>query len=184
MTKKVILSALFVVLAFALVWAGDAKKGTMDPKMMEQFKAEAMKCAVCKNMVGSMEQLMPVTKMEVIKLDNGMAMTGTITDPKLVATYHGLCDKWSAGFATAVQMTDDQAKTDLCEHCRSMRGVVKAGAQASYGKTETGDLLVFSSSDPAVQAKISDFHALCVTMMAEMDGSKEIKPATTEKKKY
>ena len=180
MTKKVISAALFVVLAFALVWAGDKK--TAANAQMEQWKAEAMKCAVCKNMVGSMEQLMPVTKMECVKLDNGMAMTGTITDPKLVATYHGLCDKWSAGFATAVQMADDQAKTDLCQHCQSMRGVVKAGAQASYGKTETGDLLVFSSNDPAVQAKISDLHAQCVTMMSQMEAPKETK--ATEKKKY
>lgn len=182
MTKKVILTALFVVLAFALVWAGD-KKAAANPQM-EQWKAEAAKCAVCKNMVSSMEQLMPVMKMEMVKLDNGMAMTGTITDSKQVANYHGLCDKWSGAMATAMQMNDEQAKTDLCQHCQSMRGVVKAGAQMSYGKTKNGDLLVYSSNDPAVQAKISDFHAQCVAMMSEMEGSKEAKPATTEKKKY
>ncbi|HLG94214.1 MAG TPA: hypothetical protein VI546_05200 [candidate division Zixibacteria bacterium] len=182
MTKKVISAALFFVLAFAFVWAGDAKKGTMDPKMIEQMKAEMMKCAVCKNMVGTAEQIFPVMKMEVVKLDNGMAMTGTITDPKQVATYHALCDKWSAGFATAVQMADDKATTDLCQHCQMMRGVVKAGAQTSYGKTETGDLLVFSSNDPAVQAKISDLHAQCVAMMSQMEMPKE--KTSAEKKKY
>ena len=182
MTKKVISAALFVVLAFAFVWAGDAKKGTMAPKMMEQMKAEMMKCAVCKNMAGSMEKLMPAMRMEAVKLDNGMALMGKVTDPKMLATYHGVCDQWSAGFATAMQMADDKAATDLCQHCQMMRGVVKAGAQASYGKTETGDLLVFSSSDPAVQAKISDLHAQCVTMMSQMEAPKETK--ATEKKKY
>src|SRR5574339_449721 len=108
MTKKVMLTALFVVLAFALVWAGD-KKTASDPQM-EQWKAEAMKCAVCKNMVGTMDQLMPVMKMEVVKLHNRMAMTGAITDPKTLATYHGVCAQWSAGFAGAVQMTEEKAK--------------------------------------------------------------------------
>ncbi len=180
MTKKVMLTALFVVLAFALVWAGD-KKAASNPQM-EEWKAEMMKCAVCKNMAGSMEKLMPAMKMEVVKLDNGMAMTGAITDAKMLATYHGVCDQWSAGFASAVQMTDEKAKTDLCQHCQSMRGVVKAGAQASYGKTKNGDLLVFSSNDPAVQAKISDFHGQCVAMMSQMEAPKETK--STEKKKY
>ncbi|MCI0406382.1 MAG: hypothetical protein L0Y74_09155 [candidate division Zixibacteria bacterium] len=180
MTKKVILTALFVVLAFALLWAGD-KKAAPNPQM-EQWKAEAMKCAVCKNMVGSMEQLMPVMKMEVVKLDNGMAMTGSITDPKQVGTYHGVCDQWSGAFAAATQMADDKAKTDLCQHCQSMRGVVKAGAQASYGKTKTGDLLVFSSNDPAVQAQIGTLYDQCVAMMSQMEMPKETK--STEKKKY
>ncbi|HLG93738.1 MAG TPA: hypothetical protein VI546_02785 [candidate division Zixibacteria bacterium] len=180
MTKKVIMTALLVVLAFALVWAGD-KKAASNPQM-EQWKAEAAKCAICKNMVGTMDVLMPVMKMEVVKLDNGMAMTGTITDPKLLTTYHGVCDQWSAGFTAATQMADDKATTDLCQHCQAMRGVVKAGAQASYGKTKNGDLLVFSSNDPAVQAKISDFHAQCVAMMSEMEAPKDTK--STEKKKY
>jgi hypothetical protein len=182
MTKKVMLTALFIVLAFALVWAGDAKKGKMDPKMMEQMKAEMMKCAVCKNMAGSMEQLMPVMKMEVVKLDNGMAMTGSVTNPKMVTTYHGLCDQWSGAMASVMQMADDKAKTDLCQHCQGMRGVVKAGAQMSYGKTQTGDLLVFSSNDPAVQVQIATLHDQCVTMMSQMEMPKENK--STEKKKY
>ena len=180
MTKKVTLTALFTFLAFALLWAGD-KKAAPNPQM-EQWKAEAMKCAVCKNMVGSMEQLMPAMKMEVVKLDNGMAMTGAVTDPKLVATYHGVCDQWGGAMATAVQLADDKAKTDLCQHCQSMRGVVKAGAQMSYGKTQNGDMLVFSSNDPAVQAKISDFHSQCVSMMSQMEMPKE--KTSVEKKKY
>lgn len=181
MTKKVMLTALFVVLAFAFVWAGD-KKAAPNPQM-EQWKAEAMKCAVCKNMVGSMDQLMPVMKMEVVKLDNGMAMTGAITDSKMLATYHGVCDQWNGAMVTAMQMNDEQAKSDLCQHCQSMRGVVKAGAQMSYGKTKNGDLLVFSSSDPAVQAHIGTFYNQCVSMMAEME-KPATTPATTEKKKY
>jgi len=180
MAKKVLTLALFVILAFAPVWAGD-KKATTNPQM-EQWKAEAAKCAVCKNMVGTMDVLMPVMKMEVVKLDNGMAMTGAITDPKLVATYHGVCDQWGGAMAAALQMNDEKAKTDLCQICQEMRGVVKAGAQMSYGKTKKGDLLVFSSNDPAVQSQIAAHYDKCVAMMSQMEAPKENKSA--EKKKY
>jgi len=180
MTKRVMLLALFVILAFALVWAGDKKAATTP--QMEQMKAEMMKCAVCKSMAGQMEQLMPAMKMEVVKLDNGMAMMGTVTNPKMVATYHGVCDQWSEAFAAGMQTTDDKAKTDLCQHCQGMRGVMKAGAQMSYGKTENGDLLVFSSNDPAVKAHIGTLYDQCVTMMSQMEMPKE--KTSAEKKKY
>ncbi|HJW30821.1 MAG TPA: hypothetical protein VJ508_16415, partial [Saprospiraceae bacterium] len=89
MTKKVLAVALFVVLAFALVWAGDAKKGMTGNAQMEQMKAEMMKCAVCKNMAMHMDEIGPMG-MEAVQLNDGLAMRHWVksSDPKKIAAFH------------------------------------------------------------------------------------------------
>lgn len=169
MTKKVLYAALFVVLAFALVWAGDpAKKGMTGNAQMEMMKAEMMKCAVCSKMAPKMDAIGP-TKMEAVKLDNGMAVIHTVANSKNVAAFHATCDEMSKAGEACMTMTDEQAKTDLCEFCQGMRSAMKAGAQMSKGHTKKGGMMVLTSSDPAVQAQLSTLHEKCAMMAASMD---------------
>ncbi len=179
MIKKVLYAALFVVLAFSLAFAGDpAKKMAAGNAQMEMMKAEMMKCAVCKNMA----EVMPVIKPEAVKLDNGMAIVDRVTDPKMVGAFHAACDKMGAVGATMTTMTDEQAKTDLCEFCQGVRATMKAGAQMSHGKTKNGGMMVLTSTDPAVQAQLATLHEKCATMMSQMDMPME--KTSAEKKKY
>jgi hypothetical protein len=169
--KSRILSALVILAIAGTAFAGDAPSQKPEMKkaeMMQMMKAEMQKCAVCNNMAAHLDELMPVMKMEVVKLNNGMAMIHTITDPAKVAAFQAVCDDMNKAGATAVTMTDEEAKTKLCSSCQEMRNLVKAGAQMSMGKTQSGDIMMLTSSDPAVQAKIADFHTKCAMMMSQM----------------
>jgi|GEM_PF-2186128 len=168
MTKKVLALALFVILAFALVWAGDAKKGMTGNSQMEMMKAEMMKCAVCSKMAPQMDAIGPM-KMEAVKLDNGLAIIHTVVNSKNVATFHSTCDEMSKAGEACMTMTDEQAKTDLCQFCQEMRSAMKAGAQMSKGHTKKGGMMVLTSSDPAVQAQLSTLHEKCAMMAASME---------------
>jgi len=180
MTKKVLALALFVILTFALVWAGTDKKATTNPQM-EMMKAEMMKCAVCSKMVPQMDAIGPM-KMEAVQLNNGLAVIHTVANSKNVATFHATCDEMSKAGEACMTMTDEQAKTDLCTFCQDMRSAMKAGAQMSKGHTKKGGMMVLTSSDPAVQAQLSTLHEKCVMMAASMEPPATKTTATTEKK--
>ena len=172
MTKKVLITALFVVLAFALIWAGaPTQKGmtTTNPQM-EMMKTEMMKCAVCKNMAMHMDEIGPMG-MEAVKLNDGSAITHWVksTDPKKIAAFHTACTATSTAGEACMQMTDEQAKTDLCQFCQGMRTAMKAGAHMSQGETKKGSMMVLTSSDPAVLAQITTLHEMCAAWAAQMD---------------
>ena len=184
MTKKVLTAALFVLLAFALVWASDTKKGMTGNAQMEQMKVEMMKCAVCKNMAMQMDA-MGQCGMEVTALNDGMAMRHWVKsdDAKKIAAFHTGAAAYSKAGEACMTMTDEQAKTDLCPFCQDMRSAMKAGAKMSYGTTKKGDLMVITSLEPAVQAQITALRQQCEQWAASM----EAPPATdgkTSAKKY
>ncbi len=182
MTKKVLTAALFVVLAFALVWAGTpAKTGMTGNPQMEMMKAEMMKCAVCKNMAMHMDEIGPM-KMEAVQLNNGVAIIHTVVNSKNVATFHATCDEMSKAGEACMTMTDEQAKTDLCPFCQDMRSAMKAGAQMSKGHTKKGGMMVLTSSDPAVQAQLTTLQQKCAMMAASMETPATKTTATTGKK--
>ena len=184
MTKKVLALALFVILAFALVWAGTpAKTGMTGNAQMEQMKTEAMKCAVCKNMAMHMDEIGPMG-FEAVQLNDGMAMRHWVksSDPKKLAAFHAASDATSQAGEACVTMTDEQAKTDLCPLCQDTRSAMKAGAHMSKGMTKNGCMMVLTSSDPAVQAQLTALQQKCVMMAASMDMPME--KTTAEKKKY
>ncbi|HLG94213.1 MAG TPA: hypothetical protein VI546_05195 [candidate division Zixibacteria bacterium] len=181
MTKKVMLLALFVVLAFAFVWAGD-KKATTNAQM-DAMKAEMMKCAVCKNMAMQMDAMGPCA-MEVTTLNDGMAMRHWVKseDAKKIAAFHTGAAACSKAGQACMTMTDEQAKTDLCPFCQDMRSAMKAGAKMSYGTTKKGDLMVITSPEPTVQAQITNLRQQCEQWAASMEAPPATTTATTEKK--
>ncbi len=171
MTKKVLAVALFVILAFALVWAGTpAKTGMTGNTQMETMKAEMMKCAVCKNMAMHMDEIGPMGT-EAVQLNDGMAMRHWVksSDPKKIAAFQAACDATGKAGEACLQMTDEQAKTDLCPFCQDMRSAMKAGAHMSKGMTRNGSMMVLTSSDPAVQAQLTALQQKCAMMAAQMD---------------
>ncbi len=168
MTKKVLTAALFVVLAFALVWAGDKKAA--NTAQMDAMKAEMMKCAVCKNVAMNMDEIGPMG-MEAAKLNDGLAIRHWVksADAKKVAAFHTACNAANQAGQTTLSWTDEQAKTDLCQFCQDMRTAMKAGAHMSYGDTKNGSMMILTSSDPAVQAQLGTLHEKCAMMAASMD---------------
>jgi Fe-S cluster assembly scaffold protein SufB len=134
---------------------------------MEAMKAAMSKCAVCKIMVPKMDELAPM-KMEVVKLNDGVAVMHSVTDPAKAATLHAVCKEMNVAGAASMAMTDEQAKAQLCENCQEIRSIVKAGATMSTGDTKMGDIMVFTSKDPAVLAKINAMGEKCALMAAGM----------------
>lgn len=182
MTKKVLFAALFVILAFALVWAGTPSKGTTGNAQMEQMKAAMMKCDVCKNLAAHMDEIGPMGT-EAVQLNDGLAMRHWVmsTDQKKIATFHTACQAMSKAGEATMAYTDDQAKTNLCDMCQSIRSAMKSGAHMSQGETANGNIMVLTSSDAAVQTQLTDLQKKCA-MMASSMGTPAKTSSTTEKK--
>ena len=121
----------------------------------EDPMAAMANCHVCKVMMPHMAELMPVLTYELINLDNGRATLTTITDSEKIGSYHELCGAMhKAGMETA-SFTKEEAGAKLCPMCQKMWQLMAEGAHLSYGTTATGDLMVLSSEDPEIQAKIA-----------------------------
>jgi len=163
--KRFVAVASLLVVAMGIAWAGDMTKAAAG--QMEAMKAAMSKCAVCKIMAPHLDELAPM-KMEVVKLSNGVAVIHTVDSPAKATTLHTVCKEMSTAGESCLAMTDEQAKTQLCENCQEMRSVIKAGAAMSVGDTKMGDIMVFTSNDPAVQAKINAMGEKCALMAAGM----------------
>ncbi len=135
---------------------------------MAAMKAEMEKCTVCKLMVPHMEEFGASMTMEVVNLNDGVAFMHGVSDPKLVAKFHAVgAEMHKAGAATA-SWTPEQAKGGLCSFCQEMHSVMSAGAKMSHGETKTGDVMILTSSDPAVLQRLQGLGAKCAAMNEAM----------------
>jgi hypothetical protein len=164
--KRITATACLLAIAMGIAWAGDMAKPAAGD--MEAMKASMAKCAVCKHMAPHLDELGPVMKMEVAKLNDGIAVMHYVTDPAKAATFHAVCKEMHVAGGACMTMTDEEAKAQLCENCQEMRSVTKAGAKMSAGETKNGDIMVFTSADPAVQTKISALGEKCALMAGAM----------------
>ena len=179
MMRRMALAAVLVAALAMAVLAGDMPKGTAGGSPMEAMKAGMMKCTVCKHIAMRMDEIGPMG-MESVKLNDGVAINHWVQgeDPKRIAAFHAACNAANQAGQACMTMTDEQAKTDLCEFCQSIRSAAKAGARFSSGETRTGDMMVLTSSDPAVQGQLASLHEKCAMMAASME-----KPAKTSASK-
>ncbi len=170
MTKKLTLVALVLVVACAVAFAGDTKMGMDGKSMMDAMKSEMMKCTVCKHMAMHMDEFGPIG-MEAVKLNDGTVLSHWVKseDAKKIAAYHAAYDEMGKAAEGCASMTDEQAKTQLCSFCQEIHAAMKAGAKMSMGKSQKGDVMVMTSSDPAVQAKIAGIQEKCEMMASMME---------------
>ena len=165
--KKLVSLALILGLA-SIALAGDTKDAAK-PNMAAMM-AEMNKCAVCKNMASKMDAIGPMS-MEVVNLNNGMAISHSVKDMSKLPIYHAASDACAKAGQACATMTDAQVKTDLCSFCQEIHGVMKSGGNMSMGKTKTGDLMVITSNDPAVQKRITGMAEKCAMMAGMMQAS-------------
>jgi intracellular sulfur oxidation DsrE/DsrF family protein len=152
-----------------VAWGGDVAKSTAAPsaEKMQAMKAEMMKCAVCKNIAAHMDEIGPM-KAEVVKLNDGVAMMHSVSDPSKLPVYRAASAATHKAGEASMSMTDEQAKTELCSFCQDIRSSMKAGAKMSVGDTKMGDMMVLTSADPAVQTKLSALAEKCALMAESM----------------
>lgn len=166
--KRLIAVACVLALACSAAWAGDPAKDaaqkTMSADHMAMMKAEMMKCAVCKNMAAHLDEIGPI-QADVVKLNNGFAQIHSVA-PAKAPTLQKACAEVGKACEASLSMTDEQAKTQLCEMCQGMREAMKAGAQISHGNTKTGDIVVFTSADAKVQTQLAALGDKCAMMVA------------------
>jgi hypothetical protein len=158
--KKWFVPVVCLLLVAAVAVAGPGEH----EDMMTQF----MNCDVCKNLAVHMQELAPVMKNECIALNDGMAMHHWVTDPAKAALFHEASAKMAEAGAACMSYTADEAKERLCDCCQGIHGLMAAGATMSMGQSDNGDLMVITSSDPAVQTQIAAFNAKMKEMMATM----------------
>lgn len=135
---------------------------------MTAMKAEMMKCSVCKTLAPHMDELGPVMTWDIARLNDGIALMHGVSDPALVEKYHAVGAEMHKAGEGCMAMTDEQAKTQLCSFCQEVRSLVKAGATFSVGNTKMGDVMVFTSKDPALLQRINDLGTKCESQMASM----------------
>ena len=116
--------------------------------------AEWANCHICKVMLPHMAELMPVIKHELVTLDNGCATLTTVTDPAKLESYHQMCKAMHKAGEESASFTKEEASAQLCPMCQKMWVLMADGAHLSYGLTSRGDMLVLSSEDPEIQARI------------------------------
>ena len=160
--KKLLLGFVLVLVSMQTVWA-DHHEGKAP---MDAIKAEFAKCMMCKHYLPVFDELMPVLQTEFVQLDSGMIMVHTVTDPAKVKLLHGASSKLSETAGAAMQLSDAEAKKQLCGMCQEMRRLALAGAHVSSGLTKSGDVVVLLSDDPEVQAQIATFKGQCEAMMS------------------
>jgi hypothetical protein len=177
--KRILVAACLLAMTCTAAWAeGQTQAPTKAPattkapaaptasaKQLEMMKAEMSKCAVCKNIAAHLDEIGPIN-MEIVKLDNGIAMLHSVPTAK-VAAYQSAAKEMHAAGEQCMTMTDEQAKTQLCPMCQGFRDAMKAGAKATAGMTKHGDLCVFTSDDPAVQAQLTSLGDKCTAMMSQ-----------------
>jgi hypothetical protein len=176
-SRWIVASVCALTIAMGVAWGGDVAKQaaatgskevtTASAEKMQAMKAEMMKCAVCKNFAAHMDEIGPM-KAEVVKLNDGLAMTHSVSDPSKLPIYRAASAATHKAGEACLTMTDEQAKTELCSFCQDIRSSMKAGAKMSVGDTKTGDMMVLTSSDPAVQTKLSALAEKCEMMSASM----------------
>jgi hypothetical protein len=157
----------------AVAWAGDMNKSTMSKPTAQQMagmKDAMMKCAVCKSLVPHLDAIGPVS-MEVVKLDNGVAISHSVA-PASVAEFHKAWIEVGQAGAASMNLTDEQAKAQLCEMCQGIRSAVKSGALMSNGETKRGEMMVLASKDPAVQGQLSILGDKCAMMAGVQQASR------------
>ena len=170
--KKLVLGACAAFLLVGIAFAGDANQAaptaaaTADP--MAAMMAEMAKCDVCSHMTSHMATLGPVMKMEVVHLNDGIAMVHKITDPSKMDEFRKVDAEMNAAGTACLALSDADAKTHLCAHCQEIRANVKAGATMSQGQTKDGCMMILTSSDPAIQKNLADFGTKCAMMMEHM----------------
>lgn len=164
MTKKILAGACTVLLAMAIAHAGDTMKTGAASEHMQKMKAEMANCTVCKAMVPHLDSLGPVMTMEVANLNDGVAIMHGVSDPAKTAEFHTMSAEMHKNGQACMTMTDEQAKTGLCSMCQEMRATMKAGAKMSAGNTKTGDIMVLTSSDPALKTRIDAIGEKCAMM--------------------
>lgn len=144
--------------------AKSAAAGGSSAEAMQAMMAGMMKCAVCSKWGPYMQDLGPVMKGEAIRMSDGMALIHTITDPAKVAVFRSAFAEIHEAGEACMGMTDEEAGTKLCHFCQGMRGAMKAGAHMSVGETKSGNIMVLTSSDPAVKSKLDELYSQCEMM--------------------
>jgi hypothetical protein len=171
MMRRITLVVLLLSFAVGAAWAADAGKkeaaaanqmSAADP--LKAMKDEMLKCAVCKNMATHIDEWGPAMTMDYASLNDGVAMIHGVSDPSKLANFRVDCAATHKAGEACLTMTDEQAKTQLCSFCQEIRGAMKAGAKMSQGPTASGEIMVLTSSDPAVKAKLDGIAKQCEMM--------------------
>lgn len=151
MTRAILAASLMTLIALGTAGAVDKKAAANTDAMM----AEMMNCAVCKHMVAHMDELMPVMSCEVISLDDGVAIAHSSSDPEKVALLQTTSAEMGEACAATLKMSDEEAASALCSLCNQFRGLMASGAHISKGTTKSGDIMIVTSDDAEMQAKIA-----------------------------
>ena len=155
------------MLGLAVAWGSSVFAEDAGDKMVAEMK----KCDVCKNLTDNME-LMISMGWETHKIDNGMLSLTTVPKDKKKDF-----DKVNTKMRRAI----DQVKSDvkagkevhLCSFCSEMAQLMKAGAKEQHIETESGEIELCTSDDPAVVKKIHELADKAIAIQKQIAESQK-----------
>jgi hypothetical protein len=156
----------FLTLAAVALIASLSSRASAASDDEAAMKAEMEKCAVCKNLAANPE-LMNAMTWETHKIDNGMLCVSTVPKEKK-SEFDALNTKMKASIEQ-MKSDEQQGKTsELCELCKGMGELLKAGAKEKEISLENGSIHMLTSDDPAVVAKIHAEAEKAIDMQKQM----------------
>jgi hypothetical protein len=162
---KAILS--LAMFGIAIAWGSAVVADDTTDKMVAEMK----KCDVCKNLAENPELMMSMG-WETHKIDNGMLSLSTVPKDKKKDF-----DKVNGKMRQAIEQVKADAKAGkevhLCSFCSEMAQLMKAGAKQQHIETETGEIELCTSDDPAVVKKIHELADKAITIQKQIAESQK-----------
>jgi hypothetical protein len=133
------------------------------------------KCAICKNMAPVMASLHRI-KWDPHVIENGM-LTITVVPDDLKTEW---ANAQQSMMKTLTRMEKGE-KLHCCGFCQTMGKLIQAGAKKQEIKTVGGDIMMLTSSDPAVVKQIHEMVKKTVMEHEKMEKMMADKPAPDSK---
>ena len=131
-----------------------------------ELAKEMEKCAVCKSM--AKPELMKHMTWETHKIENGMLCVASVPKEQK-KEFDAAHQEMTKAIAAVTAAAQSGQKPELCGFCQGMGELTKAGAKHQEIATKTGAISIFTSSDPAVLAKIHAQADKTIEMQKKME---------------
>jgi hypothetical protein len=155
------------VLGLTVAWSSSVFAENETDKMVAEMK----KCDVCKNLADNPELMMSMG-WETHKIDNGMLSLSTVPKDKKKDF-----DEVNGKMRRAIEQVKADAKAGkevhLCSFCSEMAQLMKAGAKLQHVDTESGEVELCTSNDPAVVKKIHEMADKAIAIQKQIAESQK-----------
>lgn len=158
-------------LALAALFIAACSAAMVVAASQEEMMKEMKDCAVC-GVMASDPKLMKDMTWETHKIDNGMLCVASVPKEDK-ADFDAVHAKMMANIAKVKAEMAQGKEVKVCSFCREMGELEKAGAKQQPIATQTGSVMLITSTDPSVVAKIHAHADKAIEMEKQMQSQQQ-----------